>query len=256
MSNQPIIAVAKILEGKIAGKDELSPEERQQLREKLAVLYCEDRVEFRKWAKAVQPFIGNPSLEDIVEWVKQIIEPTPTRPEMDVPNELIALADANAKLWHSPLRNECATFERKGHLEHHPIESQDFRSWLSATYGESHLCEINGKLMSIYPAKADLTEALEQIKAYALDRECIPPGLRLMEWNGAVWIDGGGSDWSGYRVTADNWDWVPRLEAPLVRASGMTELPKAERGGDINELMQFIKLSMRMTLYCSVAIWR
>jgi hypothetical protein len=221
MSNQQIIAVTKILEGKIAGRDELLPEERRQLRDELAVLYCEDRVAFGKCAKEIQPFIGHPSLEAMTEWVKQI---TPTRLEMDVPNELIGLADANAKLWHSPLRTEYATFERKGHLEHHPIESPDFRNWLSATYGGRYLREINGKVRSIYPARAELTEALDQIKAYALDGECIQPGLRLMEWHGAVWIDGGGSDWSGYRVTADNWDWVPRLEAPLVRASGMKEL--------------------------------
>ena len=252
MSNQQIIAVARILEGKIAGKDELLPEERHQLRYELAVLYREDRVAFGECAKEVRPFIGCASLESIGEWVKQIIDRTPTRPEMDVSNELIALGDANAKLWHSQLRKEYATFERKGHLEHHLIESQDFRNWLSATYSERHQREINGKLMSIYPARADLTEALDQIKAYALDGECIQPGLRLMEWNGAVWIDGGGSDWSGYRVTADNWDWVPRLEAPLVRASGMKELPKAERGGDIKELLRFIKFKDEddLVLFC------
>src|SRR5262249_42271885 len=57
-----------------------------------------------------------------------------------------------------------------------------------------------------------------------------------------VWIDLGTPDWRGIVVNGDDWRFEERMRAPLVRGPGTAPLPIPVRGGDFQELLQFVNL--------------
>jgi hypothetical protein len=157
--------------------------------------------------------------------------------------ELITIAKQHAELWRSPLGVGYASFNRDGHTEHHPVASREFKDWLADKYGEDHQLEIAGELVPIYPKQADQKEAQYVIEAYARRGEEKQPKQRVTEFNGDLWIDLGGPDWQGVRVSADGWNVVSPLVPPLVRGKGTRTLPLPQPGGHIDELREFVNLA-------------
>jgi hypothetical protein len=257
MSNQELSAASKIVREMISGVDVFSKEEEKAALFDLVQLYVSDRIEYDRRVKELRSFFGEGvTLKAIEARVKQLIEAFSPKQlpqdETDVSDPLIRIAKTKAALWHDSSRVGFATFERDSHLEHHKVEGEDFKDFLSDKYGEKRQLVIDGKLEPIYPKRTDLTEAIFQIEAHARRGEAKKPGLRVMEWRGEVWIDGGAPTWSGYRISADGWKPESRLKAPLIRGDGMAPLPVPGRGGNISALEEFLNFSERedFVLFC------
>ena len=161
----------------------------------------------------------------------------------------MAIAKREAKLWHNTIRVGCACFHRHGHLENHEVDSADFEDFLSDRYGDEYQVEINGQLEPDYPNSEDLKKAIRRIQAYARREPEKEPRIRIIEFEGELWIDLGTPDWSAVRVNGEGWRIEPIMRAPLIRGGGMRPLPVPVRGGDIQELREFINVN-DFALFC------
>ena len=85
----------------------------------------------------------------------------------------------------------------------------------------------------------DLDEATYQLLGLARREDEKAPNIRCIYHDNALWLDLGGKDWDGVRVTADGWEVITRLDAPILRGGGIRALPRPERGGDISHLREF-----------------
>jgi hypothetical protein len=208
-------------DGMISGVDTFTPKAQQELLLQLASLWNYNRIKYEQVRNNLQPYFGGVSKKAIDTEVEKI-------------------AEANS--------------EDKGHIEHHSIgRGRAYRDYLSDLYGQDHQREINGQLLPTYPSKADLNEAIWQLEGHATRRgqEQLPE-LRIKYWNEALWLDLGGLDWKGVRITADGWTIVDRIDAPLVRGQGMQALPLPERGGNISALREFtnVRNDEDFALFC------
>src|SRR5262245_46011817 len=68
-----------------------------------------------------------------------------------------------------------------------------------------------------------------------------------------IWIDLGGRDWSGVKVTKDGWQVVGEMDVAFVRSGTMLPLPIPRPGGDIRELGRV--LNVRDEDFVLVAAW-
>lgn len=107
-----------------------------------------------------------------------------------------------------------------------------------------------------YPEQKDVDKAVYQLQAHARRREKCKPEIRIINHDNALWLDLGRQDWQGIRVTAQGWEIVKRIAAPLVRGQGMLELPLPERGGDISTLREFanVRDDEDFVLFCGTAV--
>jgi hypothetical protein len=166
----------------------------------------------------------------------------------------VAIAVTKAKLWCNSDDVGYATIERDYHPEHYQIDQDGFQYWLSEKYGELHTIEIDGELHPKSPPREVLKEATYQIQGHCRRGEQLKPRVRVNYHNGALWLDLGGKDWKGVRITAEGWDVVDEIEAPLIRHRGMLELREPKRDGDIHELRQFVNVKDEdFVLFCGVA---
>jgi hypothetical protein len=164
--------------------------------------------------------------------------------DLDTVDELVAIAKDGTKLWHDLHRTAYSTFERDDHIEHHKVNSDGFRDWLNKQYYDRY---------EKYPKRVDVNEAIYQIEMHArLEGEEQNPRIRLNYVEGALWLDLGRSDWKGVEVTADGWEIVSQLTAPVIRGEGSRPLPIPIRGSDIHALRQFVNIQQNddFALFC------
>jgi hypothetical protein len=216
--------------------------EREALIE-LTALYQHNQIAYRRRLKELKS-VFDVATTAIDAEVKKRAEAAFSKDENDnleAVDELIVIAKREAELWQDQTRRGFATFRRDGHLEHHKVEGRDFQDFLSEKYGEKHQWEWDGKLEPIYPSREALKEATYHIESAARIRGAeVEPRIKIKDWNNELWIDGGGRDWSGYRVSADGWKHAPQLLAQLIRGDGMKSLPAPPaRDGNIAELRKF-----------------
>jgi hypothetical protein len=154
--------------------------------------------------------------------------------DLEVVDTLAAIAKDGTKLWHDADENGYSTIEQDGHLEHHKVQSRGYTRWLVKQYYDRS---------GVYPKQAELKEAIYQIELQAsFEGEEQNPRVRLNCVDGTLWLDLGRSDWQGVKITADGWEVIPQLTAPIIRGEGNRPLPIPVRGGDIRELRQFVNV--------------
>jgi len=248
---QALDEIIEELEGQIAGVDFLTKEQRTEILEQLADLYVEDRIEYERKRNRLKDYFdaGVRAIDHEVKLVVagrlevSISELTALpKPDEDPVAELVAMARRDTVLWHDGKRDCYVTFGRDGHLENHELLSDDFEDWLADKWGETHQQEINGNLEPCYPTDEDLKKAIRQLQAYARRADKRDPKFRVVEFEREVWIDLGTPDWRAIVVNGDDWRFEERMRAPLVRGPGTGSLPIPVRGGDIQELQQFVNL--------------
>jgi hypothetical protein len=224
-------------------QEHFSPEEQDALVE-LAGLYVHNPIVFDRRLKELKPVFKGATAEAIKRHVKLLVEAgSPQSSEdQDVVDELIDIAVSETGLWCNRTRLGFSSFERNEHIEHHQVEKRDFADFISDRYGEIHQRSVGGRLIPLYPRKSELTEAIWHIEAHARRGEEKEPRIRLKAHGAEIWIDGGGRDWSGVRVTAEGWEVRPRLTVPLIRGNGIRPLPVPVEGGDIRELRKFVNV--------------
>ncbi len=148
--------------------------------------------------------------------------------------ELIGFA-YEAELYHTP-EGECwATVLVGDHRENYPVRSKFFRRWLVRKFFEVH-----GKP----PGSQAVQDAVGALEAMALfdGPECAIFN-RLAEANGAIYLDLCNEKWQAVKVTPSGWEIVNDPPVKFRRAKGMLPLPRPERGGDIEELRQFVNVT-------------
>jgi hypothetical protein len=79
-----------------------------------------------------------------------------------------------------------------------------------------------------------MAEAIPAFEAMTLAMPTYRPGVRLLEYRGAIWIDLGDDTFRAIRVTSDGWTVETRADAPLIRPDGLRALPVPVR--DANAL--------------------
>jgi hypothetical protein len=157
---------------------------------------------------------------------------------------LVALASANAELFHTPGGYDSEGFAtvRVGgdedgancHKETWPISSKGFRRWLT-------------RLLWTKTAKSPGSEAL-QAALNVLAGMAIHDGpehavaVRVAEHDGALYLDLGDAQWRAVRVGPDGWSVVTDCPVKFVRRRGMLALPEPVRGGSIAELRPLVNL--------------
>jgi hypothetical protein len=239
-------SVDEIINGMVEGRDLFTDEQLEDVFLELGQLWIESKIKYQRRRNELQPWFGctKEAIDDEVKkWVERNRLPALPQPDDDDPvAALVAITKHEAVLWHNAIRDGYATFLRDGHVENHKIDSEDFEHWLSDKYGETHQREINGNPEPTFPPKQILKEAIWQIQGYAKRGAERKPKIRITEYQGELWIDLGRPDWLAVVINDDDWRFEERMQAPLVRGDGMLPLPIPERGGDIQDLRQFVNI--------------
>ena len=123
-----------------------------------------------------------------------------------------------------------------GHCETWRLHSGDFKRWLTLQYFRQH---------AKVPTDQSLKDALKLLEARALfDGERVQAYRRIAPYNSDIILDLCNPNWDCVRITKDGWEITSIPEdVALIRTRGMLELPPPVRGGNINELWEFVNVS-------------
>jgi hypothetical protein len=260
-----IAAFAKIVENfQIVGVDEYTSEEEQLRLGELAGLYERGNIiGFDRRLKDFQSkgFFKDATKDGIKATVKTLAKHNEKQKDIaiDEPTKLVTLALQHCTLWHDPIGRGYATIRKDGHVEYMRLSGPRFCAWLAKAYSDAVTWEVRlgdeVRVLHLRPKSKDLGEALGQLEGEALYGECKTPSVRVVKHEGAIWIDSGAEDWHGWRVTADGWERVPRLDPPFVRSDAMLPLPEPEEG-NIDELKPFIHFrdDREFVLFCGMVV--
>lgn len=137
-------------------------------------------------------------------------------------------------LFHDEQGQPYAAIHRDGHTETLRIESTAFRDYLTDEYMRGN----DGAV----PGRQALEEAVWAVRAIATIRgpeQAVY--LRVGERNGEIWIDLGGPDWQGIRITVSGWG-VETLPAGMFRRTkGMGQLPEPVPGS-VDQLRPYVNV--------------
>lgn len=142
---------------------------------------------------------------------------------------------ADAELWHDQDNEPHATFTRGNHRENVQIESPGFSEWLTLRFFEA-----TGAAASTDSIKR--TVALGVARARGPNSNQYKTWIRVAEDDDAIYLDLGDDDWTVIKITSKQWGVVKDPPVRFRRGAGEA-LPMPERGGDINDLWQFVKVS-------------
>jgi hypothetical protein len=137
------------------------------------------------------------------------------------------------------------------------VQGKDFRAWLADRYQDKHdrtphLSSVREAVETLHLRNADLPVAEAHVRV-APDRNASPH---------AIWIDLGSEDWTAIRVDAHDWRIEPHPPAGpyLVRPRPVPPIATPARGGDLNDLRQFLNVSteddFRLIVAWLVMAWR
>jgi hypothetical protein len=158
------------------------------------------------------------------------------------------------ELWHNSSKVAFATISRLGHLEHFKLDSQDYRDFLHEKFGELNKTvtkietedgEEEEQVEEPAPKRAAVDEAIYQLAARARNKRWhkeYSPRVRLNYDRGALWLDLGGPDWKCVRIDSQDWEIRNRCDAKVIRGTGAHGLPEPVRGGNIQDLRQFLNV--------------
>ncbi len=159
-------------------------------------------------------------------------------PEQDSPQQtqrdlLVALA-ADAELFVSDVGDHFARVEIDQHFEIWPIDSRQFRWWLTREYRDRFRST---------PGRNSISEAVDSINADAfLDGERHDLANRVAEHRGSFWYDLGDECWRAIRTTATCWEIVDRPPILFRRYKHQKSQVLPVHGGDATRLFRHIPL--------------
>lgn len=157
----------------------------------------------------------------------------PEKPkDTTVTSKIVDLA-AEFRLTHDADNKAYVQIPEKGHYETWRLHSGDFKRWLTHQYYRQH-----GKV----PADQSLKDAMKLLEARALfEGEQVQAHRRIAPYNGDIVLDLCNPNWDCVRITKDGWEVIPiPVDVMLIRSRGMLELPQPIRGGNIDELWEFV----------------
>jgi len=141
---------------------------------------------------------------------------------------------ADWDLWHTPGGDAYATIPVGDHLETWPLKSQTFKRYVAKRFFDEHQKAMHSDALS---AAVNLMEA----KAL-FEGEEHPVHVRVASHDGKVYIDMCNAEWHVVEISADGWQVIAESPVKFRRSRGMLALPMPERGGQIDELRQFLNV--------------
>jgi len=127
-----------------------------------------------------------------------------------------------------------ATFRVNGHQETWAIKSKTFKQWLSHRY---YL--LKGKP----PAAQPLKDAIALLDARAqFEGRQQQVFIRIARADGSIYVDLANREWEAVEISSNGWQIVKDPPVKFRRARGMLTLPYPTRGGNIEDLFQFVNI--------------
>lgn len=148
--------------------------------------------------------------------------------------QLISLAD-DVELWHTPDDVPYASIHVADHIEHWPLRSRGFRSWLARMLWESE--------QRAAPAQA-MQDALSVLEGMAIhDGSEHKVHVRLAEHGDNVYLDLADDEWTVIEITPYRWRVISESPVRFERRAGMKPLPTPNKSGSLNDLHEFVNVS-------------
>jgi hypothetical protein len=157
-----------------------------------------------------------------------------------------AVQTAGAVFWRDPDGIAYATVPNlpEGAVMHLRVRGRKFALVCRLLYGAAN--KVNGSRGERPGSVSDsaMAEAVNAFEAMSLaSANNLIPGVRLVETDGAIWIDLGDNTFKAIRVTFEGWAIETRANAPLVRSDGLRALPLPLKRADA-----LIRLRRRLNL--------
>ncbi len=106
------------------------------------------------------------------------------------------------------------------------VKSPAFKLRVRQAYGDSNGRALpNGTRLPGSVSDTAMNEAIPSFEALALKGAVCDPAVRVCRWEGAVWLDLGGPDWSLVRVTGEGWQVMSGADVQLIRPDAMRPCP-------------------------------
>jgi putative DNA primase/helicase len=157
-------------------------------------------------------------------------QPGRRTPQRDVLMSLTEFVD----LWHDANRDAFASFRVKGHIEHWPIRSRDFRMWLSGQYYERTGGAIGSQA---------LEDGLRVLEARAVNEGPQHAHfIRVGSGHGKIYIDLGDPTWRAIEVSSIDWKVVEKSPCKFLRSPSIRPLPEPVHGALIESFRGFVNV--------------
>jgi hypothetical protein len=136
-----------------------------------------------------------------------------------------AVLAAGATLWRGEDGKAYITLTNDNRISRHRVRSRDFRLVARTIYGQAFPVQGSQGMRPGSVPDSAMKEAILAFEAMAMTGVTRHPDVRIIEYEGAVWLDLGREDWCLIRVTDKGWKVVPKADVPLIRSTGIEPLP-------------------------------
>ena len=150
-------------------------------------------------------------------------------------NQILQIAE-DIELFHSSDRTPFARVEVDGHKENHPVNSKNFRDYLSYQFYQE-----DGKS----PSSQALQDAINSLSGKAkFEGKTQDVNIRLAAFNEKIYLDLCNDEWQIIEIDADGYQIIEASDAPVRfrRTKAMQALPNPTTSGDLAKLKSFLNV--------------
>lgn len=142
-----------------------------------------------------------------------------------------AVLAAGVTFWRDADGTAFATVPGEGgQFARHRVRARTFALVIRGIYGERHSRILeSGRVIPGSVSDSAMKEVLAALEAIAMRGPVRAPDVRVVAYEGAVWLDLGAPDWRLVRVEAKGWRIVAGADVPLIRPEGVRALPEPVR---------------------------
>ena len=159
-----------------------------------------------------------------------------TANESEIADELVALVQEKADLFHAP-DDTCYAALTDGPPACYRLDTKAFAKWLGYAYYTSTTTKDHPGRAASDTAMRTAVVVLSGIATNEGDER--PVYLRAAQHGGAYYIDLGTDDWSAVEVTPAGWRITARPPVQFWRSNTARPLPMPHAGGDLSRLWQY-----------------
>lgn len=147
---------------------------------------------------------------------------------------LIALVE-EAEFFHDEQKQSYANFTNKNHTETWPLDSENFRAWLSHKFWEKYKKPIGENA---------LKEAISVMQGKAkYEGKCHKVFSRIGYLENKIYINIGNENWQVIEISPDGWSILDKSPIKFRGISHMKAMPLPISGGKIDLLWKYVNIS-------------
>jgi hypothetical protein len=158
--------------------------------------------------------------------------------------KLLNLLLPKIELFQDPTGISYADIPIKNHYETTLLRTRAFKEWAAHRYFSKYLRS---------PGGSALESALNVLCGKAGEEPKREVFLRIGHYDGKIYLDLCNSDWSVVEITSTGWKIINRSPIPFRHSKGMKSIPNPITGGNVNDLLRFIKVSSLDDFYLLVS---